>query len=295
VNDHGLPLGDTPQRPPARLCGRDAPADAGDLDAWVARRLLNPASAMFREGHVLLSEEPTISDLAPYHAVLVAISAGRTRRGEIAQALGRPDSALAHPLTVLEQARLVERVDDAFRQKRATYLVSEPVIRLHELVVRRHEARLTRRQAARVWQEVQDTVRSRIYGPHFETVAREWCLAYAAPATLSGPASRVQPATLHCREHRTDHELDVVVTTVEAHAPDRVTAIGEAKWHGEPVGVEQLQRLEHIRTLLPPRRAPEPPRLLLFSRAGFTPDLSRAARRHSDVEVIDLDRLYRGS
>jgi len=24
--------------------------------AWVARRLLNPASAMFREGHVLLSE-----------------------------------------------------------------------------------------------------------------------------------------------------------------------------------------------------------------------------------------------
>jgi hypothetical protein len=37
--------------------GRDAPADAEDVDAWVARRLLNSASAMFREGHVLLSEE----------------------------------------------------------------------------------------------------------------------------------------------------------------------------------------------------------------------------------------------
>jgi hypothetical protein len=227
--------------------------------------------------------------------VLAAISAGRTRRGEIAQALGRPDSGLAHPLTVLEQARLVARVDDAFRQKRTTYLVSEPVIRLHELVVRRHEARLARRHAARVWTEVQDTVRSRIYGPHFEAVAREWCLAYAAPATLGGPAGRVQPATLPCREHRTDHELDVVVTTVEAHAADRVTAIREAQWHGEPVGVGQLQRLEHIRALLPSRRAPEPPRLLLFSRAGFSPDLSRAARRRPDVELIDLARLYRGT
>jgi len=289
---HAL-LGGTPAY--RDMCGGDAPESADDVDAWVVRRLLDPASAMFREGHLLLSEEPSISDLTPYHAVLAAISAGRTRRGEIAQAIGRADSALAHPLTVLEEARLVERVEDAFRQKRATYLVSEPVIRLHELVIRRHEARLARRGADRVWAEVQDTVRSKIYGPHFEAVAREWCLTHAAPSTLGGSAGRVQPATVPCPAHRSDHELDVVVTTIADNAPDRVTAIGEAKWHGEPVGVGQLERLEHIRPLLPPRRTPEPPRLLLFSLTGFTPDLSRAARRRDDVELIALDRLYRGS
>ncbi|WP_200902561.1 MULTISPECIES: hypothetical protein [Protofrankia] len=37
------------------FCARDAPDSADDVDPWVVRRLLSPASAMFREGRVLLS------------------------------------------------------------------------------------------------------------------------------------------------------------------------------------------------------------------------------------------------
>jgi hypothetical protein len=205
VNDHGLPLRDTPQRRARRTrCHR-----------WSRTSGIPEAERVYDQlGGGPAAQRRAAAQQVPHHAARAAAQdescclggapaaqPGQrdVPRGARAAQRGRPDSALAHPLTVLEQARLVERVDDAFR------------------------------------------------------------------STWSSPPWRPRPRT-------------------------GVTAIGEAKWHGEPVGVEQLQRLEHIRALLPPRRAPEPPRLLLFS-----PDLSRAARRRSDVEVVDLDRLYRGS
>jgi hypothetical protein len=86
------------------LVGGDAriPGDVrrrpADFDAWVVRRLLNPASAMFREGSLLLREEPTIADPTSYAAVLATLASGRVRRNKIAGALCRPASALAHLL-----------------------------------------------------------------------------------------------------------------------------------------------------------------------------------------------------
>jgi hypothetical protein len=100
------------------MCGGAGPRSLTDLDRWVERRLLNPASAMFREGGLLLREEPSISDPTSYAATLSAISAGSSRRSEIAAALGRPSSAIGHLLTGLEDIGLIEHLDDALRGKR---------------------------------------------------------------------------------------------------------------------------------------------------------------------------------
>src|SRR5437763_9425082 len=81
------------------MCGGSGPSSLAVFDRWVHRRLLNPASAMFREGGLLLREEPSIADPTSYASVLAAISGGRYRRSEIAAALGRPSGALAHLLT----------------------------------------------------------------------------------------------------------------------------------------------------------------------------------------------------
>ena len=85
-------------------------------------------------------------------------------------------------------------------------------------------------------------------------------------------ASRCAPALVACREHKPSHELDVVVTVDTPQTGARILAIGEVKATRSPVGLTQLQRLEHIATLLPPAMAPSPPRLLLFARHGFTLD-----------------------
>ncbi|MGH8989832.1 MAG: AAA family ATPase [Acidimicrobiales bacterium] len=268
-----------------------APSSVSQLERWISSTLLNPASAMFREGRVLLAEESRVADSALYFAVLAAISQGATRRGEIASLLGRSEQSLVHPITVLTDAQLIEPLSDALRQRRTTYHVAEPVLRFHELVIAPNEPRLLRRLAAQVWREVSDTVSSKIYGPHFEHLARLWCLEHASEKSLGGTASEVAPTVVACREHAGGHEVDAVVLESEPGQRDRITAIGEAKWRTARAGIGQLERLEHVRTLLHAESA----KLLLFSRSGFTPSLTDGALARRDVELVDLPRLYGGA
>lgn len=265
-------------------CGNDTPAAGTDFDAWVTRTLLNPASAFFREGRVLLSEESALSDLSLYYSVLTAIGNAKTRPGEIAAALGRKETALAHPLTVLQQTRLVTRRPDILRQRRSTYQIAEPILRLHQLVVRPHELRLTRRQAGRVWAEAAPTVASNIYGPHFEDLAREWAAVHADETTLGATLPEVGQTVVSCKEHQRTHQVDLI-----AKAGDHIVAVGEAKWHTKAVGAEVVERLRHIRDLLPRAGGAK---LIVFSHSGFRPDLSPTPH---DVELVDLERLYTGT
>ncbi len=219
------------------FCARDTPGNVDDVDPWVLRRLLNPAGAMFREGRVLLAEEPGITSPAPYYAVLAAIARGRTRRGEIANELGRDTGGIHHTLAVLTDAHLVTPHEDAFHARRTSFTLAEPVLRLHQLVIRPQETRLSLRRGAEIWAELADTVSARIYGPHFENVARTWSLAYASAETLGGRASRVQPAAIRCPDSACparDHEIDTVAIEARPNEPDRTGCWPSARRSGGP-------------------------------------------------------------
>jgi hypothetical protein len=286
---HAL-LGGTPAY---RAMAFGPPSSREDFDQWVAQCLLNPASALFREGSLLLREESGVTDTAPYHGVLTAIAAGAARRSDIAGRIGRPATAIAHLLAGLQQVGMVARFEDAFRERRGTYRLTDPLIRLHELVTGPNERLLVRGRATQVWTANADTVTARIYGPHLKDLAREWCLSHASSATLGGSAHDVLPATVACREHRQGHEIDVVVVEAPAGTRGRVVAIGEVTSAGRPVDVAGITRLDHLRDLLPDSQVPAPPRLLVLSRPGFTSEARRAAASRRDVELIDLERLYR--
>lgn len=135
--------------------------------------------------------------------------------------------------------------------------------------------------------------RRKIYGPHFEEFARQWCFEHAAPESLGGRVSWVRPTEIACQEHRHGRELDLVVQPT-AFGAERISAIGEATGTLTPVGLPQLVRLEHLRGLLPSARVGALPKLLLFARPGFTGDLRREAGRRSDLELVDLHRMYHG-
>jgi hypothetical protein len=90
-----------------------------------------------------------------------------------------------------------------------------------------------------------------------------------------------------------EHQLDVVVATGDSSASPAervVLAIGEAK-SGQPGSVGHLRDLDRARASLGPRAAHA--RLMLFA-PEFSSEVRVEAAGRSDVELIDLERLYHG-
>jgi AAA+ ATPase superfamily predicted ATPase len=280
----------------------DTPAGPGDFDSWVARTVLNPGRPLFREARYLLAEEPDLHDTALYHSVLAAIAAGNASRGGIADYLGRKSTDLAHPLGVLEDVGMITHEADAFRRNRSTYRIAEPLLTFYHAVMRPAWGDLERpSRAPAVWRRARPTFLSKVVGPHFEKICREWARWHAAPDTVGGIVSRVAAGTVNEPAAKTTHELDVAVFGSRddgGHGDGgrgTLLAIGEAKWN-DTMGVGHLQRLEHIRALLAARRvaSTEATKLLCFSGAGFTDELRRLATREPTVHLVNLERLYHG-
>ncbi|MQA86853.1 MAG: ATP-binding protein [Streptosporangiales bacterium] len=268
-----------------------------DLGRWLAGHALNPSHALFTETDYLLREDPRVTDRALYHSVLTAISAGASTPSRIAQAVGRPERSLAHPLAVLETAGFVRRTEDVLLQRRARFTVTDPIVRFQLLITRPRLTDFEERRTLEAWRAAEATFSSQILGPHFEELARDWTATHAPTEALGGPLGEIGPSVVNDPAGRSQHELDVVALApgeVPRHKHARVALLGEAKWADRPRTVTDLRRLEHIRGLLVARgtRA-ERGRLVLFGRSGFEPELARQAARRDDVLLVDLADLYR--
>jgi uncharacterized protein len=279
--------------PAYRDFGGRLPID-GDIDRWVVDNVFDPASPLFREGRVVIAEDPALGEQSLYWGVLGAIAEGARHRSEIAEALGRPSTSLAHALAVVADAGWVLAESDPLKDRGTTFHITEPMVRFHRLVIEPHEARLTlRRDPDAVWQDVLPVVRSQIYGVHLEHIAKEWIMAHAAADTLGGAPKSVGSSLLANGRRSERRQLDLVVTEQTARGGTRLLAIGEVKAGIEPVGVDQLVRLEESEMALA-EAVHQPLKKLIVARAGFTIELIRAARSRTDVELIDLQRLYVG-
>ena len=165
----------------------DTPDGPDDFDSWVMRTVLNPARPLFREARYLLAEEPDLRDTALYHSVLAAIAEGNTTRGGIAGYIARPSTDLAHPLGVLEDAGLIAREPDLFRGNRSAYRIGKPLVAFYHAVMRPVWGDLERPgRSADVWRRMRPTFSSKVMGPHFERLCRDWAHWYAAPVNFGG-------------------------------------------------------------------------------------------------------------
>lgn len=279
--------------------GVGVPERERDLLPWLAATVLNPSHALFREDEYLLREDPRVTKEATYYSLLGAIAAGATTPTEIAGRLGRRSTDIVHHLDVLVTAGFVTRDADLLVARNPTYRVADPIVRFHELVTRRHLALFEDRRAPEGWALAEETVRSRIVGPHFESLCRVWTARYASPETLGGPIGEVRQVQVNDPKARQRFEIDVVAATA-ATASRRARAIqvvGEAKGTAQPRGLGDLQRLDRRVELLRARHdvsIARSARRLLFSLHGFDEELRDAAARRVDVELVDLARLYQG-
>lgn len=285
-------VGGTPAYRRAFVRG-DIPASLDDFDDWVKRTVLNPGMPLFREARYLLAEETEIRDVALYNSVLGAIAAGNHARGRIASYIGRKDSELSHPLTVLQDAGLVAREDDPFHAKRSVFRIAEPLITFYEVVLRRPWALLEQRQADAVWRSSQPSFLAQVVGPHFEALCRTFTLRKGFELFGDLPAD-VAAGTVPDPARRTQIQVDIVVLApAESGVPRKLLALGEAKW-GKIMGVRHLDRLRRARDLLGAKGFDtSTTRLVCFGGNGFDPEL-RGAADQSDVLLVGLNDLYTG-
>lgn len=280
------------------LLANASPQNAEELDELVLSTVCNPSHALFGEPGYLLREDPRITDRALYYSILAAIAAGATTPATVAAALGRDQRSLSHPLDVLTTAGFVRKDDDVLLQRRPVLRIVDPVVRLHELVVAPRLAAFEDRRARPAWDDAQPTVRTQLYGPAFEALAREWTARYAADETLGGPVGEVGKTVVNNSAGRAQHEVDIFALAAGQRRQDRqatVRVIGAAKDSDRPRTRSDLLRLEHIRALLVARGVDATgAKLLVFGRSGFDRELTDAANTRSDVELVDLDRIRHG-
>lgn len=272
----------------------DSPAGPTDFDHWVARTVLNPETPLFREARYLLAEEPDLRDTALYLSVLAAVAEGNTTRGGIAGYLERKATDIAHPITVLEDAGLLQRDHDVFRENRPTYRIDEPLIAFYHAVMRPVWSQLERPgNASRVWKASQRRFTANVLGPHFEQVCRDWALHHADPDLFGGLPASVGHGVVHDPAAHTGHEADLAVLGVADAAKAPLLAIGEAKWN-DIMGAAHIDRLKHMRDLIARsgRFTTRDTRLLLFSGAGFNDKARKAAQQDPDIALIDLTQIY---
>jgi len=274
------------------------PTSVADFPAWLARGVLNPSHAMFRETDYLLAEEPGLTDRAIYQSALAAIAAGRTTSGAVAGALGRPETSITHVLDGLERARFIERADDILRSRRPILRITDAMLGFQHAVIRPDLHRFESRQTAAAWSDAAARFESGVVGPAFEGIARAWTSRYASLDTLGGVAARVGSTVVNDGAGRSRLEIDVVAVDVRSDVEPGVNPalllIGEAKSGPDPRGIAELRRLERAKELLAGRARTERTRLAIFAAGGFTADLRSEVARRSDVVLVDLERLYAG-
>lgn len=281
------------------LVQSELPPDLEGLSRWLSETVLNPSSALFTEDDFLLREDPRIRDRALYYSILQAVSEGNHTRTDIAGAVGRKRTDLAHPLEVLETSGFLTISRDIRKKRGSSVRIADPIVRFHQLITKPRLSQFEERQFEAAWSASLPTYRSQILGPHFEELARQWVRLFADQPTLGGETGEVGYTVVADPDHRKNREIDVVGLGAGERRHDksaRITCIGEAKSSEAKRGSNDLRRLEQMRELLQSDGAPcADANLLLFGRSGFDEELRDAADERDDLQLVDLDRMYRGS
>jgi AAA+ ATPase superfamily predicted ATPase len=254
-------------------------------DEQLVDLLFRPGCQLEDEARFLLSSEQ-IRDVATYHAVLDAISTGKTKRGEIANATGIGDNGLSHPLNVLQELGWVVR-EMPYGEKsasRALYRVADPFLSFHHRFVTRVASNVQFTNPMAVFRRYVEPYISDYMGRHvFELICAQWLQKHAA-ADLG-----VLPTDLG-RWWSRDGQVEIdIVASLDGGA----TLFGECKWSAKSlVDTDVLGKLQGKVAKLPHSDWLSDPRYVLFSTGGFTKPLRSIAKNDPRVMLVDGSMLF---
>jgi uncharacterized protein len=277
--------------PAYRGLSRSRPESLSDYDRWVVEDVLQPTSALFRDDQVLLGEDSEVSNRTIYRAILAAVAGGEHTQSKIAAAVGRTVNTLQFTLENLVRAGFLTKDEDAIRQRRPIYSISDPLIRFQRAVRDPDAVRFEDGDGAAAWREADSRFRSTVLGPTWEALVRGHVRQHGTEL-LGERVTAVGRTSVSNAKRRIEEEVDVVALGPGSNARRKVVrALGEAKLRG--LGVGDLNRLEGIaRRLAGPNVTVDEPHFVLASATGFSPDLVQDCRARRDVSLVTVGGLF---
>lgn len=263
----------------------DAPAvGANGLFRWLSRTLLNPSHFLFAEPEYLLAEDPRIGDRAIYHSIWEAVARGAATPIQIGGLVGMDAKALAYHLAVMQDGGFLHHAQDLLWHRKPIITVADPAVRFHHLIVRPNLIDLESRNPRAAWDRSLTTFQSKVLGPHFEYLCREWTKWYSGFDEIG----HVGQTQVPCRAHR-GHEVDVIALDRRSSPRTkggRVVLLGEAKLGARVDAAAEVERLVHIKEILDNLEwDTKGVRFAVFAADGFVGTPRK-------VDLFDLQQLY---
>lgn len=247
--------------------------DTVDLLTNVEARVLSKGAFLHEEPEFLLRQE--LREPATYMAILEGIANGATRVSEIANEVGKSASSLSRYLQNLARLGLVERetpVTDP--DGRGVYRLTDHFLRFWFRYVPPNRSTLEQGQTASVARSIAETLPE-----HVSWTFKDVCRQAVRTQSFPVQCSRVG------RWWYDENEVDVVGVDERTET----LLLGECKWTSEEVGTGLLADLESVEPEVRWRGADRSVVYALFSKSGFSDELTAKARERTDVHLFTVD------
>jgi len=221
--------------------------EQASVRANLERLVCSPGGSLLTEGQLVLATEGDLGDLG--ELALRAVAAGRTRHGEIEQAMrAEPGRALERLVELRLVERLVPVTERAARTRRRVYRIADNFLAFWLGVVERHrsaiERGLGRQELPVLMSELDDHM-----GPRWEAAFREHLVRLAATGELGENVVDIG------RWWRDSPPVEIDAVALAGRRREAVL-VGEARWARRVRGDRVLRELEGKAASLPVRREP---------------------------------------
>lgn len=235
---------------------------------------------LYEEPRNLLSQE--LRDPRLYNDLLYAIAGGAARHGEIAAAVRKPSSDISPYLKTLQELRIVARESSVGKQgsSKALYRIDDMMYRFWFRFVRLGQSEIELGRGDAYYDAVVAPMLSDYMGRVFEALVQEFMRLPQISATLPERLREQGRWWGTDAQARREVEIDYV------GLGESLKVLGEAKWRAEKTGPAVLADLKERGRLLSGNKL-----YCLFSKSGFTPQLSEQAKGDDSLRLYRFDDM----
>ena len=266
----------------------------GSVRSAVCREILDRSGPLWNEGRSILEQE--LHEPRVYFAILERLASGAKELNEIAQPMRMSGGVVAKYLNTLVDLRIVARhlpLGVPTTARVGHWRLEDPFLRFWFRFVFPFQSGLESGLRA---VDLFDAEVGPYLADHVAPVFEDWCRAWlrsthgeivtTVGAWWGGAANRFRQS-----RQRTSEEIDAVGTS-----RGRVTLVAESKWTRRRLDTSIVTDIDMYK--IPALedagfRVADCPRIVLFSRSGYSDGLHALADRDDRIELVDVEAALR--